>query len=146
MPKSGQKRLLNYLGRKPASSVADFRHVLRLLHDVTNPAEIKYGPRLIDQSLVLLADEYVAQSYAAPGTRGVPIDATRAELKVDVRLYTFAGSILLGAAAPLLGADNQHAHGGRRVRSVAGGSYAARESVMSAAIKLVCCLQQASRR
>jgi hypothetical protein len=42
--------------------------------------------------------EYVAQSYAAPGKRGVQLDETRAELKVDVRLYTFAGAILLAAA------------------------------------------------
>jgi hypothetical protein len=42
--------------------------------------------------------EYVAQSYAAPGTRGVQLNETRAELKVDVRLYTYAGTILLAAA------------------------------------------------
>lgn len=42
--------------------------------------------------------EYVAQSYAAPGTRSVQIDQVRAELKVDVRLYTFAGTVLLRAA------------------------------------------------
>jgi hypothetical protein len=41
---------------------------------------------------------YVAQSYAAPGTRSVQLDEGRAELKVDVRLYTFAGSVLLAAA------------------------------------------------
>jgi hypothetical protein len=46
----------------------------------------------------IIADAYVAQSYAAPSMRGVLIDATHAELKVDVRLYTFAGSVLLGAA------------------------------------------------
>jgi hypothetical protein len=39
----------------------------------------------------------VAQSYAALGTRGVQLDETRVELKVDVRLYTFAGTILLAA-------------------------------------------------
>jgi hypothetical protein len=41
---------------------------------------------------------YVAQPYAAPSTRGIQLDETRAELKVDVRLYTFAGTILLAAA------------------------------------------------
>jgi hypothetical protein len=46
----------------------------------------------------IIAGDCVAQSYAAPGRRGVLIDTTRAELKVDVRLYTFAGSILLAAA------------------------------------------------
>jgi hypothetical protein len=44
------------------------------------------------------SSEYVAQSYAAPGTRSVQLDETRAELKVDVRLYTYAGAILLAAA------------------------------------------------
>ena len=46
----------------------------------------------------IISGEYVAQSYAAPGTRGIQLDETRAELKVDVRLYTFAGTILLAAA------------------------------------------------
>jgi hypothetical protein len=30
--------------------------------------------------------------------RGVQLDEARAELKVDVRLYTFAGTVLLAAA------------------------------------------------
>lgn len=46
----------------------------------------------------ILGREYVAQSYAAPGTRNVQLDEGRPELKVDVRLYTFAGNILLAAA------------------------------------------------
>jgi hypothetical protein len=46
----------------------------------------------------IISGEYVAQSYAAPGVRGVQFDEARAELKVDVRLYTFAGTILLAAA------------------------------------------------
>jgi hypothetical protein len=46
----------------------------------------------------IIGGEYVAQSYAAPGTRSVQLDDTRADLKVDVRLYTFAGTILLAAA------------------------------------------------
>lgn len=46
----------------------------------------------------ILAREYVAQAYAAPGTRNVQLDKGRAELKIDVRLYTYAGTILLAAA------------------------------------------------
>jgi hypothetical protein len=46
----------------------------------------------------IIGGEYVAQSYAAPGTRSIQLDETRAELKVDVRLYTYAGAILLAAA------------------------------------------------
>jgi hypothetical protein len=46
----------------------------------------------------IVGGEYVAQSYAAPGTRGVQLAETRAELKVDLRLYTFAGTVLLAAA------------------------------------------------
>jgi hypothetical protein len=46
----------------------------------------------------IIGGEYVAQSYAAPGTRGVQLDETRTELKVDIRLYTFAGAVLLAAA------------------------------------------------
>jgi hypothetical protein len=46
----------------------------------------------------IIGGEYVAQSYAAPGMRGVQLDETRAELKIDVRLYTFAGTVLLAAA------------------------------------------------
>ena len=46
----------------------------------------------------IIAGEYVAQSFAAPSTRGIQLDATRVELKVDVRLYTFGGIVLLSAA------------------------------------------------
>jgi hypothetical protein len=46
----------------------------------------------------IISRDYVAQSYAAPGTRRVQLDDTRAELKIDVRLYTFAGASLLAAA------------------------------------------------
>ncbi len=42
--------------------------------------------------------DYVAQSYAAPSTRGIERDQARADLKVDLRLYTYAGAILLAAA------------------------------------------------
>lgn len=46
----------------------------------------------------ILERDYVAQSYAAPGVRKVQLGEVRAELKVDVRLYTFAGAVLLAAA------------------------------------------------
>lgn len=42
--------------------------------------------------------EYIAQSYVEPGTRVVQVDDVRSELKVDVRLYTYAGAVLLAAA------------------------------------------------
>lgn len=41
---------------------------------------------------------YVAQRFAPPGERAVRVDAGPGFLKVDVRLYTYAGDILLGAA------------------------------------------------
>lgn len=46
----------------------------------------------------IMGRDYVAQSYAAPGTRSVQLDDGRAELKVDVRLYTYAGTVVLAAA------------------------------------------------
>jgi hypothetical protein len=46
----------------------------------------------------IAAGDYVAQAYAAPGSRGVAVDGERTELKVDVRLYTYAGAPLLAAA------------------------------------------------
>jgi hypothetical protein len=42
--------------------------------------------------------DYVAQAYAAPGVRGIAYDGVNSELKVDIRLYTYAGSPLLAAA------------------------------------------------
>jgi hypothetical protein len=42
--------------------------------------------------------EYVAQAYASPGLREIALDGIHSELKVDVRLYTYAGSALLAAA------------------------------------------------
>jgi hypothetical protein len=46
----------------------------------------------------IIGGEYVAQSYVAPGMRSIEVDKTRTALKVDLRLYTFAGAILLSAA------------------------------------------------
>ena len=40
----------------------------------------------------------MAQSFAAPSTRAIERENTKAELKVDVRLYTYAGETLLAAA------------------------------------------------
>jgi hypothetical protein len=46
----------------------------------------------------ILDADYVAQAYAPPSARGVAVDGQRKELKLDVRLYTYAGSALLAAA------------------------------------------------
>ncbi|WP_292670359.1 hypothetical protein [Mesorhizobium sp.] len=41
---------------------------------------------------------YVAQSFAAPGQRMIEIDGTPTPRKMDVRLYTYDGRMLLAAA------------------------------------------------
>lgn len=41
---------------------------------------------------------YVAQAFAAPGERAVRVDQSSEFLKADVRLYTYAGDMLLAAA------------------------------------------------
>ncbi|MBI5941017.1 MAG: hypothetical protein HY859_11375 [Caulobacterales bacterium] len=46
----------------------------------------------------ILAGAYVAQTYAAPGPRAIEHEGARTDLKVDVRLYTYAGVVLLAAA------------------------------------------------
>jgi hypothetical protein len=46
----------------------------------------------------ITAGDYVAQAYAAPGLRNVRQEGGPAELKVDVRLYTYDGRVLLAAA------------------------------------------------
>ena len=46
----------------------------------------------------ITAGNYVAQSYAAPGSRFVQLDGARSELKADVRLYAYDGRVLLTAA------------------------------------------------
>jgi hypothetical protein len=43
-------------------------------------------------------EDYVAQAFAPPGIRGIAHDGVRSELKVDIRLYTYAGRPLLAAA------------------------------------------------
>ena len=42
--------------------------------------------------------DYVAQAFAEPGRRDVQHEGMRAELKIDVRLYTYGGQVLLTAA------------------------------------------------
>jgi hypothetical protein len=46
----------------------------------------------------ILQGEYVAQAFAAPGVRDIARENDRAELKVDIRLYTYGGALLLAAA------------------------------------------------
>jgi len=46
----------------------------------------------------ILQGQYVAQAYAAPGVRDIARENDRAALKVDVRLYTYGGALLLAAA------------------------------------------------
>lgn len=46
----------------------------------------------------ILQDNYVAQAYVPPSERLVLVDGEREMLKVDVRLYTYRGSLLLAAA------------------------------------------------
>lgn len=41
---------------------------------------------------------HVAQAFAAPGERGIKVDQSSEILKADVRLYTYAGDVLLAAA------------------------------------------------
>lgn len=46
----------------------------------------------------IVAGEYVAQDFAPPGQRRVVRDGVPIDLKVDVRLYTYEGAVLLVAA------------------------------------------------
>lgn len=46
----------------------------------------------------VLAGDYVAQQFAAPGSRTIALDGVLQDRKVDVRLYTYAGETLLSAA------------------------------------------------
>ncbi len=56
---------------------------------------------------------YVAQRFTPPSTRKVRLENDTAELKVDVRLYTYAGEILLRAARLYHGqATNMRTPGG----------------------------------
>lgn len=46
----------------------------------------------------IMEADYVAQAFAAPGLRDMQLDGAHSELKVDVRLYTYDGRVLLTAA------------------------------------------------
>ena len=46
----------------------------------------------------IMQAQYVAQAYAAPGLRGMEHEGERAELKMDLRLYSYNGLVLLTAA------------------------------------------------
>ena len=46
----------------------------------------------------ITAGNYVAQAFAAPGGRAVRVGQSSEVLKADVRLYTYAGDVLLAAA------------------------------------------------
>jgi hypothetical protein len=46
----------------------------------------------------ITAGDYVAQTYAPPSLRGVAQAGEQTKLKVDIRLYTYAGALLIAAA------------------------------------------------
>ena len=46
----------------------------------------------------ILESDYIAQTYVPPSGRLVLVDGAREVLKVDVRLYTYRGTLLLAAA------------------------------------------------
>ena len=46
----------------------------------------------------IAAGDYVAQAYAPPSLRGISQAGERSKLKVDIRLYTYAGKLLIAAA------------------------------------------------
>ena len=46
----------------------------------------------------ILKASYVAQTFASPGHRVIKIDGAPTALKVDIRLYTYVGQVLLSAA------------------------------------------------
>lgn len=46
----------------------------------------------------ITAGDYIAQTYAPPSVRRVDRDGEMLELKIDVRLYTYDGSVLMTAA------------------------------------------------
>ncbi|MDQ2077114.1 hypothetical protein [Marinimicrobium sp. ABcell2] len=46
----------------------------------------------------ILESDYIAQAFVPPSERQVLVDGEREMLKVDVRLYTYRGELLLAAA------------------------------------------------
>jgi len=75
----------------------------------------------------ILAGGYVAQAFAPPGRRRIYRDGALVELKVDVRLYTYEGEVLLVAARLYQGqtTNMRTAGGGIRNGRSAGESYVA---------------------
>ena len=52
---------------------------------------------------------YVAQAFAPPGERMMRVEGVTSPRKVDVRLYAYAGKVLLAAARELLTNVAKHA-------------------------------------
>jgi hypothetical protein len=46
----------------------------------------------------VVAGDYIAQAYAPPGERVIDVDGETVCRKLDVRLYTYGGQILMTAA------------------------------------------------
>ena len=46
----------------------------------------------------ILKADYIAQAFASPGQRAVKVDGATTALKADIRIYTYAGQMLLAAA------------------------------------------------
>ncbi|MBT9446650.1 MAG: hypothetical protein IV086_13195 [Hyphomonadaceae bacterium] len=46
----------------------------------------------------ILASDYIAQAFAPPSERTILLDGERTQRKLDVRLYTYRGEVLLAAA------------------------------------------------
>lgn len=46
----------------------------------------------------ILESDYIAQAHVPPSERLVLVDGQRKNLKVDVRLYTYRGTLLMAAA------------------------------------------------
>lgn len=57
------------------------------------------GSKLTKGTFAQIADsDYIAQAYMPPSERAVLVDGEKQMLKVDVRLYTYRGQLLLAAA------------------------------------------------
>lgn len=62
---------------------------------------------------IIASADYVAQAYAAPGTRRVNVDGELKDMKFDLRCYAYAGEVLLMAARVYQGqATNLRTPGG----------------------------------
>lgn len=57
------------------------------------------GSKLTKKTFARIREsDYIAQAYVAPSERLVLVDGERKMLKVDVRLYTYRGAVILAAA------------------------------------------------